>query len=812
MKFGHVLSEVFAQPWMIQPEKLDAICRVVAVRAEMASADADVKENWSGRAEQPQAYVICDDGVQYRAGADCSFGDLLAEASRGAAAAAGASSGPKLIAVLPITGTIFPKANLMMDFSGGTSVQDFTQKFRQAVASPDVKAIVLDIDSPGGSVYGIDELASEIYAARAQKKIVAQVSPLAASAAYYLASQASDIAVTASGEVGSIGVRMAHADYSEQLKQKGVNVTEIAAGKYKTEGSPYAPLGEEAKAFQQQRVNEYYDAFVGAVARGREVSKKDVRDGFGQGRVVGAAEAKRLGMVDRVATLDETIARLGGDMSKAVQMSAGEAASVRSSVVGGEGVPTNSSFEVRTIPATADEKTEVMMSEANASAAAVADLNAVRQAAIDADKARIAALQALARDHAGVVTQTQLSAWINDGTTAETASGIILQRFAATAKAVPHVEVVDRGTSAEALTEQFRKAVAEDPKRNGGGMVIVRSLKAFAKAKGDMGKAIKFAGETFGDKLAATVLSAGSQADGGFAVPDVLADDFIEFLRPQAVVRSLNPAMAPLERGSLNIAKMTGGSTATYIGENGITPETKPLFGQVKATAKKLAALVPISNDLIRYSGGRLGGDGMVRDDLVAAFAQGEDSAFIRGAGTAFTPKGLRNWCTQFTAATNTSTGTLANARAGLSALKLALRKANVKFRRAGWIMSPRTENFLMWNAVDGNGNLVFNAEMRTGMLLGFPYRVTTLIPENLNSSTETEVYLADFADVVIAENPQIVFNISTEASYTDGGSLVSAFERDQTVIQMIVEHDLVVRHVESIAILGGTQTGPTWT
>jgi HK97 family phage major capsid protein len=811
MKFGHVLSEVFAQPWMIQPEKLDAICRVVAVRAEMASADADVKENWSGRAEQPQAYVICDDGVQYRAGADCSFGDLLAEASRGAAAAAGASSGPKLIAVLPITGTIFPKANLMMDFSGGTSVQDFTQKFRQAVASPDVKAIVLDIDSPGGSVYGIDELASEIYAARAQKKIVAQVSPLAASAAYYLASQASDIAVTASGEVGSIGVRMAHADYSEQLKQKGVNVTEIAAGKYKTEGSPYAPLGEEAKAFQQQRVNEYYDAFVGAVARGREVSKKDVRDGFGQGRVVGAAEAKRLGMVDRVATLDETIARLGGDMSKAVQMSA-EAAGRRAS--GHEEAPANSSLEVRTIPATADEQTEVVMSEENTSAAKVAEINAVRAAAVAAEQQRIAALQTLGREHNGVATSAQVTAWINDGTSAEAARDIVLQRLSAAAKAVPHVEVVDRGTSAEALAEQFSEAVKKDPKRNGGGMVIVRSLKAFAKAKGDMRQAVKFAGETFGDKLAATVLSAGVQADGGFAVPDVLAEDFIEFLRPQAVLRSLNPAMAPMEKGSLNISKMTGGATATYIGENQKTPATKQSFGLVKATAKKLGALIPISNDLIRYSGGRLGGDGMVRDDLVTAFAQGEDSAFIRGAGTNYTPKGIRNWCTQFVAATNTSTGTLANARAGLSALKLKLRQGNSRFIRPGWIMSPRTENFLMWNAVDGNGNLPFKDQMEKGMLMGFPYRVTTLIPENLGGGTnEAEVYLADFADVVIAENPQIIFNVSTEAAYDDGsGTLQSSFQQDQTLIQMIVEHDLVVRHVESIAVLGGTQTGPTWT
>lgn len=225
--------------------------------------------------------------------------------------ARGAVSGGA-VAVLPVRGAIFPHANLFTEFFGGAAADRLGQAVRVAVNDPNVGAIVLDIDSPGGAVSGVDELAGAIHDARGLKPIVAVANHLAASAAYWLASATDEVVVTPSGEVGSIGVFAAHADYSEALAREGVKVSLIAAGKFKTEGNPYEPLTDEARAAIQARVDDYYDSFVKAVARGRGVKAADVRDGFGQGRVVGAREAVTLGMADRVATLEQVV----GDLAR----------------------------------------------------------------------------------------------------------------------------------------------------------------------------------------------------------------------------------------------------------------------------------------------------------------------------------------------------------------------------------------------------------------------------------------------------------------------------------------------------------------
>jgi len=217
---------------------------------------------------------------------------------------------PGAIAVLPLFGTIFPRANLMTETSGATSAEKFGATFDALVRDPGVSAIVIDVDSPGGAVPGIDEVSAQIHAARGAKPVVSVANHLAASAAYWIATAADEFVVTPSAEVGSIGVFAAHEDLSKALEMEGVKTTLISAGKYKVESSPYEPLGIEARAAIQDRVNEYYGAFTRAVARNRGVKQADVLGGFGEGRVVGAKEALRLGMADRIATLDEVIAGL----------------------------------------------------------------------------------------------------------------------------------------------------------------------------------------------------------------------------------------------------------------------------------------------------------------------------------------------------------------------------------------------------------------------------------------------------------------------------------------------------------------------
>jgi signal peptide peptidase SppA len=219
---------------------------------------------------------------------------------------------PGQIAVIPVWGLIGHRANELRDVSSavGTSTEILSAQIEAAIADPAVTSIVLDIDSPGGGVFGVEEVADTIRAARAQKPIIAVSNALAASAAYWIASAASEVVVTPSGLVGSIGVYSMHEDHSKELAEAGIDVTLIRAGKFKAEDNPFGPLTDDARAAIQERVDAYYALFTRDVAKGRGASIDAVRNGFGEGRVVGAKEAVDLGLADRVATMDVVLADL----------------------------------------------------------------------------------------------------------------------------------------------------------------------------------------------------------------------------------------------------------------------------------------------------------------------------------------------------------------------------------------------------------------------------------------------------------------------------------------------------------------------
>jgi len=214
------------------------------------------------------------------------------------------------VAVMRVFGTIAPRTNMLTNMSGGTTAEALGKQFTDLVNDPQVSAIVLDVNSPGGQVGGIEELSKKIFDARGTKPIVAVANHLMASAAYWIGTAADEIVVTPSGEVGSIGVFAAHQDISAQLEKEGIKVSLIKAGKYKAEANPYEPLSDEARSAIQENVSDIYGSFVDAVARNRGVKPAAVRTGFGEGRVVSAKQAIELGMADRIGTLDEVINQL----------------------------------------------------------------------------------------------------------------------------------------------------------------------------------------------------------------------------------------------------------------------------------------------------------------------------------------------------------------------------------------------------------------------------------------------------------------------------------------------------------------------
>jgi len=169
---------------------------------------------------------------------------------------------------------------------------------------------VLDIDSPGGTVAGTPETAAAVRAAAAKKKVIAVANPLAASAAYWIGAQASELVVAPGGDVGSVGVLGLHADISKMLADAGVTINVVRSARYKGEHMPFLPLSDDGRAYMQQRVDEAHGDFVRDVAAGRGTTQADVRERFGEGRVVSAAAAVKRGMADRIGSLDQVITEL----------------------------------------------------------------------------------------------------------------------------------------------------------------------------------------------------------------------------------------------------------------------------------------------------------------------------------------------------------------------------------------------------------------------------------------------------------------------------------------------------------------------
>jgi len=216
------------------------------------------------------------------------------------------------VGVICIFGPMDQRLTAEMEKAGGTPLDFVSRALDSLLGNAAIGAIVLLFDSPGGSIYGVEELSDKIFAARDQKPIYAMVDSLMCSAAYWIGTAASMVICTPGGICGSVGCYIMHIDESKALEDEGLKVTMVSAGKYKVEHSSHTPLTDEAKADLQGRVDAIYDKFTLALKRNRATSIENVRQNYGQGRVLMADDALRAGMVDRVMTFDELIGKLTG--------------------------------------------------------------------------------------------------------------------------------------------------------------------------------------------------------------------------------------------------------------------------------------------------------------------------------------------------------------------------------------------------------------------------------------------------------------------------------------------------------------------
>lgn len=213
------------------------------------------------------------------------------------------------VLVVPIQGLITRRPSWLSAQVGGTALSDLSRTMRAAAADPAVSAILLDVDSPGGEASGVDEAAVVIAEAAAVKPVIAAVSGMAASGAYWLASQAREVWASPSALVGSIGVLLEHVSTAGFEKAAGVETTLIVSSPRKAGGHPSQPLSAETRGEFQAIVDEIGAAFVAAVARGRQVTPATVAADFGRGAIFTPKAARRAGMVDTIGTVAAAAAR-----------------------------------------------------------------------------------------------------------------------------------------------------------------------------------------------------------------------------------------------------------------------------------------------------------------------------------------------------------------------------------------------------------------------------------------------------------------------------------------------------------------------
>ncbi|WP_445497897.1 S49 family peptidase [Photorhabdus sp. SF281] len=276
MNLPHLAQRLFNTPLALHPRKAEIVMAALTDRFGMTRINA--MSDWD------------DDGSFSRPKNDAGY-DVV-----------------EGIAVIPIQGTLVQKLGSLRPYSGMTGYDGIRQSFLTALYDPEVTGICLDIDSPGGEVAGCFDLVDEIYAARGTKPIHAILTESAYSAAYALASAADKICVPRTGGVGSVGVIVIHCDWSQRIKEDGLQVTIITYGDRKAESNPYVPLTDEARTAIQDDVDAMGKLFVSTVARNRGISEKTIRDT--QAACFLAAEGVKLGLADEVITPDAAFRKL----------------------------------------------------------------------------------------------------------------------------------------------------------------------------------------------------------------------------------------------------------------------------------------------------------------------------------------------------------------------------------------------------------------------------------------------------------------------------------------------------------------------
>ncbi|MFN3585178.1 phage major capsid protein [Phenylobacterium sp.] len=309
-------------------------------------------------------------------------------------------------------------------------------------------------------------------------------------------------------------------------------------------------------------------------------------------------------------------------------------------------------------------------------------------------------------------------------------------------------------------------------------------------------------------------VNTGESTEGGILVPTALEGGILPLLRAQSTFLSADPLRVRLVAGKFKQPRGATGATASYIGEGALKPVSTPTFDAIDMAAKKLAGIVPLTNEAKKWTVGDI--EGYVRDDLRNALALTMDLNAYLGTGAGAAPTGILNKAGVQTVVgvfANPKAPTLAELDAFASAMTLKLTSANIysnpKWR---WLMSYRTLEYLRNIRIGSNdGDLAFpSLQGANPVWKGFPVLVTNQVPENLGTGTDQSlIALVDFSHVLFGEEEGIIMKMSDQATLDVGaGELLHLFQQNMFAILAESEHDFGLRYAKAVVKATGIRWG----
>lgn len=287
----HIANRVLNVPLMIMPEKLAVIGTVLESRIGI---DADALKKLAELAPN------VPEGSRY-------IGEYAPISSDPRGGRKPYRTTPSGVAIVPIIGSLVNRGGFFDVVSGITSYERVKFLLAEAAADRDVRAIVMDIDSPGGEAIGAFEVADLVRSISRDKTVVAAAGGLCCSAAYAIASAATRVIVSSSSVMGSVGVVLLHVDHSRRIDKAGMTPTLIHSGARKVDGHPYAPLSEDVQSELQSETDRFMDLFVATIVNGRGgLTATAVR--ATEARTYIGADAVKIGFADEVGTIESVVA------------------------------------------------------------------------------------------------------------------------------------------------------------------------------------------------------------------------------------------------------------------------------------------------------------------------------------------------------------------------------------------------------------------------------------------------------------------------------------------------------------------------